>query len=93
MEQPAVNGYVVVRGNKKFLSRSGRWVRKRNKSTSSGPRRAWVHTLEDILGMSQLAAELGELGQLLPACFDAGIGYTTITGEPISYQKFAQAHR
>ena len=88
-----MNGYVVVRSNGKFLSRSGQWVRKRNRSTSSGERRAWVHTPENILGMNQLATELGELGKLLPACFDPGVGYTAITGEPISYQGFAQAHK
>jgi len=43
--------------------------------------------------MNQLATELGELGKLLPACFDPGVGYTAITGEPISYQGFAQAHK
>ena len=64
MEQPAVNGYVVLRNSGKFLSRSRRWVRKRDRSTSTGPRRAWVHTPEAILEMEQLPKELGDLGIL-----------------------------
>lgn len=82
-------GHVVISGSGKFLSRSMRWVKHRNRRRGlPGNRRAWVHPTAVVLAGGNWAAEAYEL---LPARYDQAGDYTTILGEPISYHAFIRS--
>lgn len=70
----------VHRDGKHFLSRTERWVRKRDRGRIPGIRRAWVHP-SGFAMMGKPWAE--EVGLVFPAKYDAILGYTEIVGNSV----------
>lgn len=88
-----VSGYIVVSKEGKFLSRSLRWVRHRNRDVPGklhGTRRAWVHTVQTIRQEGEWRTEVAVL---FPACFDPVLDCTAIAGGMISYSEFTSGKR
>ena len=87
-----ITGLIVMSVDRRFLSRSYRWVRHRNsqKKLYPGNRRAWVHSLSTILNGGPWVEEAAKV---LPACFDPVIGYTALGGQEVMYQDFFKHRR
>ncbi len=80
-----VEGFVVQLSDGRFLSRKMRSVRHRDKKTTLGVERAWVHTGDE------LRANPGDWAQrvdkVFPAKYTSWANQTTITGESRPYDE------
>jgi len=85
MVQTAGAGYVVMSTDgKRFLSRSLKWVRHRDRRirgvTIHGSKRAWVHPTKFVQAGGDWFAGAGEA---LPALWDSVTNFTVVTGQAI----------
>jgi hypothetical protein len=79
-----VEGFVVQSWDGRFLSRKMRFVRHRNKKSTTGLQRAWVHTPDDL--RSKTGDWTGAVEKVFPASYDSTGNQTVIKGGEIPYE-------
>jgi len=81
-------GYVVQAKGSLFLSRTHRYVRHQDRSSTKGAQRAWVHSEEAVRAGGDWAEEAV---QVHPALYDKLLDRTVVTGPPIPFKKFLES--
>ena len=86
----AAGSYVVRSRDGRYLSRTGRWVKHRNKGVVPGIRRAWAHPIEFILEGGDWEREVDAV---VPAEYDALVQFTAITGNVTTISALRRANQ
>jgi hypothetical protein len=81
-------GYVVQSTDDHFLSRTMRFVRKRDRSKAKGINRAWVHRKVSLLEAGPWASEAT---MVYPARYNGTTTYAEILGPAITFREFVAA--
>ncbi|HBA45961.1 hypothetical protein A2W67_03190 [Candidatus Nomurabacteria bacterium RIFCSPLOWO2_02_40_28] len=80
-------GFVIQVGYLDFISRSRKPIHKKNRKSSSGIERAWVHNLKTVM-----EGNVGSFSKvtIYPAVYDPDLDRTVVTGKGVSYDEFVK---